>query len=77
MKRKQTCQICGNRFKVTKDQVYIVIEKQGFAASLTTPAPKFDAIDCPSCGCQQVLAVRMPRLSIKNDEVERNEDEQR
>lgn len=66
MKRKQKCKICGKRFNVIKDKVYIVIETQGFAAALSTPAKKYDAIDCPRCGCQQVLWVRMPRLTNKN-----------
>lgn len=75
MKIKQKCGVCGKRLSISKDEIYMVIESQGFAAALTAPPQKFDAIDCPRCGCQQLLAVRMPRLKKDDPELPKEGEE--
>ena len=56
------CCVCGMRFEPRKEAVYQVTESLSVAQVLTDAAKTFDAMDCPRCGCQQVLKVRMPKV---------------
>lgn len=48
--------------------------------ALTKPPTRFNAMDCPRCGCQIMLAVRVDRVNVpeRNDadesEVAKDED---
>lgn len=65
--KKQKCNICGNRFKLTKDIVYTVQEPQTLSSMFSGGVCTFSAVDCPRCGCQIRLAVRVPRVEIGSD----------
>ena len=56
------CCVCGMRLEPRKETVYQVSESLSVTQALTDTAKVFDAIDCPRCGCQHVLKVRMPRF---------------
>ena len=56
------CKVCGMRLKPTKETAYQVVESLSVAQVLTNTAKTFDAMDCPRCGCQLVLKVRMPKM---------------
>ena len=59
MKRRK-CRTCGKRFEIAKAKTYTVAVhngRVGFGMKLETR----DAIDCPVCGRQAVLAIRHPR----------------
>lgn len=51
------CDVCGKRFRPKKDNVYKVkISKDSVFA--------WDAIDCPRCGCQRLMAARKPKFDV-------------
>ena len=52
--KKIRCAICGTWYEVTKDKTYIVVGDKLHIS--------YDAIDCPVCGCQDILAERRRRL---------------
>lgn len=62
--KKKTCGVCGYRVTPTKEEIYIAEEPRGFTECLTKPPTRFNAIDCPRCGCQIALAIRVPRVDL-------------
>lgn len=60
--KKIKCAVCGRRFVPLKEAVYTVSEPMEKLNILHIPAAKqIDVIDCPQCGCQKALAVRIMR----------------
>lgn len=64
MVRKLRCSVCGYRFIPTADERYTVTTPKptGIAAfsGNSSPSPTLrDAFDCPVCGCQKVVQVRL------------------
>lgn len=62
--KKKTCGVCGYRVTPTKEAIYIAEEPRGFTEALTKPPTRFNAMDCPRCGCQIPLAIRVPRVDL-------------
>ena len=62
--KKNTRGVCGYRVTPTKEEIYIAEEPRGFTECLTKPPTRFNAIDCPRCGCQIALAIRVPRVDL-------------
>lgn len=62
MIKKIKCNICNFKFKIEKDKVYIIRKQY----SLLSPYVKYDAIDCPNCGCQKILNEREDKYETKN-----------
>lgn len=62
--KKKTCGVCGYRVTPTKEEIYIAEEPRGFTECLTKLPTRFNAIDCPRCGCQIALAIRVPRVDL-------------
>lgn len=62
--KKKTCGVCVYRVTPTKEEIYIAEEPRGFTECLTKPPTRFNAIDCPRCGCQIALAIRVPRVDL-------------
>lgn len=56
------CKVCGKRFPVTWMDVYRVAEPQSITGAISNPVKTYDAIDCPVCGCQHLLKVRLPEV---------------
>ena len=56
------CNVCGSQFVPKRDQIYQAQERLGITQSLSQASKIFDVIDCPTCGCQVILSVRMPRV---------------
>lgn len=65
------CKICGKRFKLMKENRYLVTEKIGALEGLTKAAKIFEAFDCPHCGCQNIVNIR--EKGEENDSMEHNE----
>ena len=63
MRKKIKCVVCGGKFAIIKEKVYTVLEAVNLATVMTQGNKAYDAIDCPHCGCQKILAVRMPVIS--------------
>lgn len=56
-----TCKICGRDFPLIAERRYTARDnaKSGIAITLAgTEETLYDAIDCPHCGCQNVLQER-------------------
>lgn len=74
---KTKCRVCGKRFMPFAEDTYLIKEQIPIARILTDSAKVLDAIDCPRCGCQCFLKIRLP-LHIDEAVEERkveNEDE--
>ena len=54
------CSVCGTKLLPQKESVYKVVEAVTALESLAKSRHVYDAIDCPRCGCQEVLKIRMP-----------------
>lgn len=67
--------MCGYRFTPKKEEIYTAEEPRAFVEALTTPPTRFSATDCPRCGCQIPLAIRVPRVSV-TDAIERDDEEE-
>jgi ribosomal protein S27AE len=62
--KKKKCGVCGYRVAPDKEKVYVAEEPRAFMETLTKPPLRFNAIDCPRCGCQIRLADRAPRIDL-------------
>lgn len=62
--KKITCGVCGYRITPKKEEIYVAEERHAFVDALTKPNIRFNAMDCPRCGCQIMLAVRADRINI-------------
>lgn len=49
--KRQRCKVCGTFFDVVKEKVYWC-SGTGKASSV------YEAMDCPTCGCQKLLDIR-------------------
>lgn len=67
-RRKKKCARCGRKFPLDKSAVYISEERKGITHAIKEGAQQFDSMDCPHCGCQNVLGVRHPKVSPKAPE---------
>ena len=56
------CHVCGALINLTKKSHYIARARvgTGLSASLITDKEPvlYDAVDCPICGCQNILGIR-------------------
>lgn len=69
---KLKCKICGKRFLPSK--TYLVQEKFTGLAALSATEKIYDAADCPRCGCQHLLGIRIPTLKERKTENEVESD---
>ena len=74
-RKKKVCSACGYRFTPKKEEIYTAEEPRALVEALTTPPTRFSATDCPRCGCQVPLAIRVPRVTI-SDTFERDDEEE-
>lgn len=51
---KMRCKVCGTYFPIMRAEVYRVSGQRYTEA--------YDAMDCPACGCQRILAERLPTV---------------
>ena len=72
--KKMKCKVCGTRFAGSKDALYLAAEKITALSSLTTPAKVFECFDCPQCGCQNAVNIRIAAI-VETDDEEENDDE--
>lgn len=56
-KGKKKCKVCNKYFKLDASKKYIVSCSKGLA-DIMTPEKRLEAIDCPTCGCQNILNIR-------------------
>lgn len=64
------CDVCGKWFALSKEHIYQVSEPYSVSGMSIDTIRVLDAMDCPHCGCQTLLKVRMPKFvkgGAKND----------
>ena len=61
-KPKRKCVVCGNNFEIVIDKKYIIKMREGLV-----DVAYFDAMDCPKCGCQNIIWKRAEKVN-KNTE---------
>ncbi len=59
MEKKLQCNICNFEFKIDKKQKYQVKSE----SIMLRPVGTYDAIDCPNCGSQILIKIRLPKLT--------------
>ena len=60
---KQKCKSCGKKFTPIKGAVYQVREESTLVEAIGGNTKKiYEAIDCPKCGCQKLLGIRIPKF---------------
>lgn len=72
-----TCDKCHRDFALIKEEHYIAVAngKTGLAAISGGEQPScYDAIDCPHCGCQKLLQVRLRPMLMELEEEEENDN---
>lgn len=57
------CKVCGKRFTPTKETTYIASESTQDGLLSPLRITYMDCVDCPFCGRQHMLGIRMPELS--------------
>jgi len=62
------CKVCGKWFKLQADKRYEEIKKEVFSKPVF-----FECFDCPKCGCQNIVNVRLRTVYEINDRVEDKE----
>lgn len=67
--KKLRCKVCELDFIPTKESHYEAIKSGGM---FIIPA-RFDAFDCPQCGCQIIVGERYKAVTQKGED---NEDQQ-
>lgn len=69
------CKVCGKRFKPTSEMKYLAAEAIAPFSVFTTVAKTWECFDCPRCGCQNFVNIRIPKLEVETDDREENEEE--
>ena len=71
-KGMRTCQVCGREFPLLEEEHYLARDcgSTGIGAVLSSVREPawYDVIDCPHCGCQNVL--RRRKLFVSRQELE-------
>ena len=69
--KKVKCKVCHTRFIPNKEAMYLSTEKAApFTAVFSQPSRIYECFDCPRCGCQTAVNIRMTpveALSEKED----------
>lgn len=71
---KLKCKVCGKRFLPHKETTYLVQEELSGLAALSATNRVYDAADCPRCGSQLLLGIRVPLYKERNTENENESD---
>ncbi len=70
------CKVCGKRFRPTAEMRYLATENLAPLSVLTAVAKTYECFDCPKCGCQNFVNIRMPRYEVKPDDREEIDEEE-
>lgn len=62
---KHTCCVCGKEFEMSKDIRYTAIN------SRLLDCKRYDAMDCPYCGCQNIFQERKLKEDDRVKEMEK------
>lgn len=62
------CKVCGKRFRLIPENKYFACEALGALEALTKAGKTYECFDCPKCGCQNFVNIRLTRIDIRKDE---------
>lgn len=68
------CHVCGMAFNPSPERRYTVKEKDGIGAIVGNTY--YDAFDCPHCGCQNIVGLRLDPIFVKPAEEDEDEGEE-
>lgn len=73
MTKKYKCKMCGYKFKLLGKKRYTVINDE---IQFLGHVIRYDAFDCPACGCQNRVNTRLvnPQVKAKRIEFRRYEE---
>ena len=57
MIKKKKCKACGFKFKLEKENRYLVRKGSSVVGALTEKPTIFEMFDCPRCGCQNAVGI--------------------
>ena len=60
------CSYCGNEFEIEINKKYIVKSQDSLIS-----CSYFDAMDCPICGCQNIIWKRIEKVSENTKETKK------
>ena len=69
------CKVCGKRFRLKKDNKYIVKVSPHGLACLTDAPRYYEAFDCPKCGCQKIVNIVEVGEKVDAEGLEIDEDD--
>ena len=69
------CKVCGKRFRPTAKMRYLATETLAPIDVFTKARRVFECFDCPKCGCQNFVNIRMPEYEVTTDGGEETEEE--
>lgn len=72
--KKQKCNVCGKRFNIQREKVYLIQPTVGLASAFNGENVTWDAVDCPNCGCQCRLKERWMRAYELNKRGKKNDN---
>ena len=70
------CKVCGRKFRLRKRKMYLAVEPRSLYERLTKPEKTYECFDCPHCGCQHFLNIRLPEYKVTDDPDTEDEDEE-
>lgn len=68
------CKVCERRFNPRTEDLYLAQEHLSPLAALTTTAKIYECFDCPHCGCQNFVNIRIPK--VEGEAYDREEQEE-
>ena len=67
------CKVCGKEFELKNDNRYVVLKNKG--NMIMHDYHKYEAFDCPFCGCQNIVNKRFDEYhKQENNEEGENEE---
>lgn len=58
--KEKKCKVCGHTLDVRKENTYVTMVR-----NMVTGAENWDAVDCPYCGCQNLLGRRWMKVTAQ------------
>ena len=74
-----TCRVCGRTFPLIAEKHYVARanEEVGITSVISKTGPKlYDAFDCPHCGCQNTMGLRLRENNLTTPEQVDGEEEE-
>jgi predicted nucleic-acid-binding Zn-ribbon protein len=57
MVKKRKCRACGFKFRLEKENRYLVRKSTSLIGNMTERPTIIEMFDCPKCGCQNAVGI--------------------